>query len=482
MCGLLTNGKLRQANLKMLFERAKQYEKASFKGLYNFINFIDKLKTNSGDLSAAKVIGENDNVIRIMSIHKSKGLEFPVVFLSLTGKKFNFRDLNESILLHQELGLGIKYKDNEKQIEYPTLTKEAIKIKSKKEVISEEMRVLYVALTRAKEKLIITGTIKELESNIKEKEEYIEINSKEEKTKPSFIAKMNSYLDWILFVYLKKKEQIKDVLELNIYSSKEILETKNNKNDVNNLINIFNNEKKIENIEEIKQKLEWKYKYQNASQIPTKTSITKLKEQSMIENIEEIDKSKQTELNMKVPSFAKENNKITSAQRGTIIHLCMQLLENNKNYTEKEIKQWIEELVEKELITKQESKEIPTKVILEYMKSDIYNELKTAKEIHKEEPFYLHIPAKTIYEDNNLDEKIVAQGIIDLYYINSKNELILVDYKTDYIEKGQEEKLIQRYKKQLELYKEALENSLERKVDKVLIYSTWIGEVDCHNL
>ena len=397
MCGLLTNGKLRQANLKMLFERAKQYEKASFKGLYNFINFIDKLKTNSGDLSAAKVIGENDNVIRIMSIHKSKGLEFPVVFLSLTGKKFNFRDLNESILLHQELGLGIKYKDNEKQIEYPTLTKEAIKIKSKKEVISEEMRVLYVALTRAKEKLIITGTIKELESNIKEKEEYIEINSKEEKTKPSFIAKMNSYLDWILFVYLKKKEQIK-------------------------------------------------------------------------------------ELNMKVPSFAKENNKITSAQRGTIIHLCMQLLENNKNYTEKEIKQWIEELVEKELITKQESKEIPTKVILEYMKSDIYNELKTAKEIHKEEPFYLHIPAKTIYEDNNLDEKIVAQGIIDLYYINSKNELILVDYKTDYIEKGQEEKLIQRYKKQLELYKEALENSLERKVDKVLIYSTWIGEVECHNL
>ena len=481
MCGLLTNGKLRQANLKMLFERAKQYEKASFKGLYNFINFIDKLKTNSGDLSAAKVIGENDNVIRIMSIHKSKGLEFPVVFLSLTGKKINFRDLNESILLHQELGLGIKYKDNEKQIEYPTLTKEAIKIKSKKEVISEEMRVLYVALTRAKEKLIITGTIKELESNIKEKEEYIEINSKEEKAKPSFIAKMNSYLDWILFVYLKKKEQIKDVLELNIYSSKEILETQNNKNDVNNLINIVNNENKIENIEEIKQKLEWKYKYQNASQIPTKTSITKLKEQSMIENIEEIDKSKQTELNMKVPSFAKENNKITSAQRGTIIHLCMQLLENNKNYTEKEIKQWIEELVEKELITKQESEEIPTKVILEYMKSDIYNELKTAKEIHKEEPFYLHIPAKTIYEDNNLDEKIVAQGIIDLYYINSKNELVLVDYKTDYIEKGQEEKLIQRYKKQLELYKEALENSLERKVDKVLIYSTWIGEVEYHN-
>ena len=118
MFGLMPNGELRQANLKMLFQKAKQYESSNFKGLYNFINFIDRLKLSSGDLGSAKLIGENDNVIRIMSIHKSKGLEFPVVFLSSTGKQFNLMDLNDSVLLHQEMGIGVKYIDYDKQIQY----------------------------------------------------------------------------------------------------------------------------------------------------------------------------------------------------------------------------------------------------------------------------------------------------------------------------------------------------------------------------
>ena len=172
---LLPNGNLRQANLKMLFEKAKEYEKASFKGLFNFINFIDKVKTGSGDLSSAKIIGENDNVIRIMSIHKSKGLEFPVVFLSSTGKKFNMRDLNSPILVHQDIGLGPQYIDSERKIEYSTLAKEAIRIVSKKETISEEMRVLYVALTRAKEKLVITGVSKDIEKAFMDKSNMLEM-------------------------------------------------------------------------------------------------------------------------------------------------------------------------------------------------------------------------------------------------------------------------------------------------------------------
>ena len=159
--GLMPNGELRQANLKMLFERAKSYEKASFKGLYHFIHFIERLQLSSGDMGTAKIIGENENVIRIMSIHKSKGLEFPVVILAGTGKQFNLMDLNDAILLHQDLGIGVKYKDDELQIQYDTLTKEAIKNKMKMETLSEEMRILYVALTRAKEKLIITGMVKD---------------------------------------------------------------------------------------------------------------------------------------------------------------------------------------------------------------------------------------------------------------------------------------------------------------------------------
>lgn len=479
MYGLLTNGKLRQANLKMLFERAKQYESASFKGLYNFIHFMDKLKTNSGDLSAAKVIGENDNVIRIMSIHKSKGLEFPVVFLAGTGKMFNFQDLNEPILFHQEMGFGLKYKDTERQIEYPTLTKEAIKIKAKQETISEEMRVLYVALTRAKEKLIITGIAKDIEKKIREKEEYLEMNAKEEKISMAILKKASSYLDWILLVYLKRKEELFSRMEFQTYLPNQLGQVTVEKQEDKPLEELLQKNTDSNKIEEIKDKLEWQYQYKKASEIPTKTSITKLKEESIKKDknlLKDIEIEKMP--SMKIPNFAKEETNITSAEKGTLIHLCMQLLENNRDYTKEELEKWIATLVEKELITQKEAEEINTNILVNYIQSNLWKELRKAKEIHKEEPFYLHISASKLLEDENLTEKIIAQGIIDLYYINDKNELILVDYKTDYVEKGQEQKLIQKYQEQLNLYKQALEEAIDRKVNKVIIYSTWLGEIE----
>ena len=155
--GLTKNGELKQANLKLLFEKAKDYEKISFKGLFNFVKYIEKIKKSNADMNSAKIIGENENVVRIMSIHKSKGLEFPVVFLCRSDKNINMRSLNENILLDQDLGIGPKYINYERKIEYNTAAREAVRLKSKNESISEEMRILYVALTRAKEKLIIVG-------------------------------------------------------------------------------------------------------------------------------------------------------------------------------------------------------------------------------------------------------------------------------------------------------------------------------------
>lgn len=173
MFGLMPNGKVRQTNLRMLYEKAGEYEKVSFKGLFYFILFMDQMKSSSGDTESAKLIGDNENVVKIMSIHKSKGLEFPVVILASTGKKFNTRDLNEPILLHQELGIGPKLMDAKHKIEYPTLAKVAIGNKVLEETISEEMRILYVALTRAKEKLIIVGKEKDLEKSFQKKQEMI---------------------------------------------------------------------------------------------------------------------------------------------------------------------------------------------------------------------------------------------------------------------------------------------------------------------
>ena len=174
----MPNGILRQANLKMLFERAREYEKASFKGLFNFISYINQLKRANSDMEAAKVISENEDVVRIMSIHKSKGLEFPVVILASTAKKFNLMDLNEPILLHQDLGLGPKYIDAIRKIEYPTLIKYAVGVNIGKETISEEMRILYVALTRAKEKLIITGISKDFEKDKEIKKQKLQLRKR----------------------------------------------------------------------------------------------------------------------------------------------------------------------------------------------------------------------------------------------------------------------------------------------------------------
>ena len=172
-------GGLRKANLQMLFERAKQYESISFKGLFNFINFIEKISSSSGDLGAAKLIGENEDVVRIMSIHKSKGLEFPIVFISGTGTGFNLMDLNNDILLHQDLGIGVKYIDYDMQIKYDTLSKMALKNKLYEETLSEEMRILYVALTRAKEKIFVTGISKNYSNELEEMKNLINMYKKE---------------------------------------------------------------------------------------------------------------------------------------------------------------------------------------------------------------------------------------------------------------------------------------------------------------
>ena len=500
---LLPNGNLRQANLKMLFEKAKQYEKVSFKGLFSFINFIDKVKTSSGDMSAAKIVGENDDVVRIMSIHKSKGLEFPIVFLSSTGKKFNMQDLNMPILIHQDIGFGIQYIDSEKKIEYPTLTKEAIKIKSREETISEEMRVLYVALTRAKEKLIITGMSKDIDKELKSKEKMLEIFNKEnleEKLNFNLVGKYSSYLDWLELVYeYNKKREIDNIINLKIYNKDELISKLSNdsveeinliekiKDDIEKAENI-NEADKIErakNKEEILTKLKWKYKYERKSKIPTKTSVTKLKEielenlsydiEDIINNVRDnkngIKTNKEYALLSDKPKFMEETESLNSAQKGTIMHLCVQLLDESKNYSFDDLKEFIQDLTNRNIISKQEADSVNIHTLYKYTKSELWNDLREAREIHKEEAFYINVDAGTIFDDAEEGENILVQGIIDLYYIDKEGKVILVDYKTDYVPDGDVSKLEEKYKVQLELYKEALEQALERKVDKAMIWA-----------
>ena len=470
--GLMQNGKLRQANLKMLFERAKQYESASFKGVFNFINFIDKLKLRNNDLGAAKIIGENENVIRIMSIHKSKGLEFPVVFLSSTEKNFNLKDLREKILIHQEIGFGPNYENSELKIEYPTLAKEAIKMVSKRESISEEMRVLYVALTRAKEKLIITGIEKDLQKSIESKEKELQIYENEDNSKinSKILENYKSYLDWIELVYLKNKIRNSDIFEFNVISKAEILnqtvESEAKRKDV--LKDIANKKVSKENMEKIKNILEWEYKYKDSTEMPSELSVSKIKELSK-------DTEEKIGITLKKPNFLIEKTELTPAEKGTIMHLCLQKLNYKEEYNLEKLKNMVNNLVNKEIILPKEAESVNYNKILAFLSSNIWKEMQTAKVVEQEKAFYLNLKANEIYQ-NNAEDEILVQGIIDLYYITNNDELVLVDYKTDYVENNNEQSLEDKYNIQLELYKKALEESLNRKVDKVYIYSTWLNK------
>ena len=456
---LMPDGNIKTANLKMLFEKAKDYEAGSFKGLYNFINFIDKISKNGSDMGAPKLIGENEDVIRIMSIHKSKGLEFPIVFLSGTGKQFNMQDLTQSILLHQDMGFGPKYINYERKIEYNTLAKEAIKIKSKNELLSEEIRLLYVALTRAREKLIITGIDKNLRKSLKNKKDLLEGNNNSKKISKFIVGKCKSYLDWLELVYLydNRTKEIVDVVEHTIDGINLTIEEKTERK-----LNIEIND----NIDEqVTKMLNWKYSRDELTKIEGKTSVSKIVHPDVIKY----------EVEKKPPEFLTNEKKISPAEIGTTIHLILQKINTNKEYNIETINELLESLLLKKIITENQRETVDTTRVLKFTQSNLFKRMKNSKEIYKEKPFFINIPANEIYE-TKVEETILVQGIIDLYFIDENDKLILVDYKTDYVPENREEYLVEKYRKQLDLYKLAIEEALEKEVSEIYIYSTYLNK------
>ena len=491
--GAMPNGKLRQANLKILFQRAKQYESTSFKGLFNFINFINKLRKSSGDMGSAKVLGENEDVVRIMSIHKSKGLEFPIVFTSGTGKQFNLMDLTNSILYHEELGFGPNYVNLETRNSYSTLPKEAIKKKIRLETLSEEMRILYVAFTRAKEKLIITGASSNLKKDIKK---WVSAASLDENiVLPSEVLKGKSYLDWIAMAMCKHRdgEKLREIVDNYQGTNKDELSTWGIKFwtkdlltvdkileavDKNEEEDLFKNSKDIVVGKEIKRRLDYKYKFIEGAMLPSNISVSDLKKKDFtygddIPGIVEVFKEKE----IIKPRFLKEEKGLSAAERGTIMHYVMQRINYDRVNSINEIKNQIEEMVLDNSLTEKEANSIWHKQILNFFRSDLGKRLlkayKEGRMVSRELPFFTEL-SSTEY-DKSLDEKIYKnekirlQGIIDCFF-EEEDGIVLLDYKTDYVEEGQEEKIIERYKSQLKYYKDALEKITGKVVKETYLY------------
>ena len=448
--GTLAQGVIRQANLRLLFQRAKDYEATSYKGLFNFINYINKLKSSSGDMGSAKILGENENVVRIMSIHKSKGLEFPVVFLSGTGKKFNLMDMNNSILFHQELGYGPDYVNYERRIAYPTLVKQVIKSKIKVETLSEEMRILYVAFTRAKEKLIITGMLRDLNSNFMKWKGVADYYLY--KLPEHYILNAKCYLDWIgAAVSDNSKWKIK------VWNKSDIIMDCK----VNNQINFEHIIKGKESFPcsslmkaEVNRRLNWEYKFIKLGTIPAKISVSEIK------NSKEI-----IQLKLKTPSFLSNSIAITAARKGTVLHLVMQHLKLDKVFSTDEIKLQIEELVAKDFFNEEEAKTVNPRKIYNFFKSNIGQRIIESPKVMRETPFFIEMNAKEIFPELSTlvynNEIVVLQGIIDCYFEEGEN-LVLIDYKTDFMEDSEE--VVEKYKKQVELYAKALERITKKNI------------------
>ena len=489
--GAMVNGIQRQANLRILFQRAKQYEQTSFKGLFNFINFINKLRKSSGDLGTAKILGENEDVVRIMSIHKSKGLEFPVVFLSGCGKQFNLRDINDSLLFHEELGIGADCIDIKKRIRYTTLQKYAIKKKFELETLSEEMRILYVALTRAKEKLIITGSSYNLQKDI---DACYKAGVKGfNKVIPSELLKQKSYLKWIMTALIKHKDgdilrqgknefvEISDDLsswKINFHKKGDFgVENVEDSIEKKNISILSLNYSNFEVDEEIRKRLEFRYKYRDVCSVPSNISVSDIKkaEEEIFEP--QAENLFSEEKNRKKPKFIMEEKGLSKAEKGTAMHFVMQKLDLNKVNLLNEIKEQIKNMFEKGLITKDEEESINIFKIQKFFKSNLGQRLlkayKENKQVFRELPFITEIPVKRIEKDlidkifNN--EKLRLQGIIDCFF-EEDDGIVLLDYKTDYVENGKEKEILDKYRVQIDLYTETLERVIGKKVKERYLY------------
>lgn len=480
--GAMPGGNKRQANMRILVERAKKFENMSQEGLFGFVRFVDRLQEIGVDMGTAKTLGEKDNVVRIMSIHNSKGLEFPIVIVGGLGKGFNLEDTKDAIVLHKDFGLGPRFVDVENRAYCDSLPRISIREKIRLETLSEEMRILYVAFTRAMDKLILVGTVDDIEKECGRWS-----------TGPKFynLVSGKNFLDWIcssLYIH-GDGEKLRNLYGLtineNIFKNTEnptwtIEVLKRTELDIradsekvsqneymDRLIN-FKRDEASEFAHLVRDRLDWNYKYEEGSKIPSKIGVTDIRDFSR----QDIDR-----LNIKIPSMLKlpklsdRAKTFTGAEVGTIVHFVMQHIDLDKVDTEEAILEQIEDMVAKGFISREEAQVVDVKKIRAFFESPIGERMLASPAVHREVPFVLHKRADQVIEGiENIDEKILIQGIIDCYF-EEDDHLILLDYKTDFISSDNIEELADKYRKQIEIYKEALEKIKEKEVKESFIYS-----------
>lgn len=499
--GGMPGGKQRQANLRALYDRARQYEKTSFRGLFRFLRFVERMIDRGDDLGAARALGEQEDVVRVMTIHSSKGLEFPFVFIAGLARNFNTMDLKKSFMLDKEYGFAAKYVDPEKRISYPSLPQLAFKRKKKLEMLAEEMRVLYVALTRAKEKLFLVASVKDLE---KKREKWLNTTSQTDWLLKEF-ERINaqSYLDWIGPALVRHRDceslregevelhplLTEDIInhpscwKIKILKSDQIKEIEQaEETETENYLELVENGEIVpvqsKWSEKITAQLDWLYPFIDASNFRSKQSVSEMKRQrEMGSDDSGLDLLKKFQKPiLKRPKFLQKES-FSPAEKGTILHLVMQHIDLRKPITHSSISVYLDELVKKELLTEEQKTVVNIDHILSFFETEIGMRLLKADQIQREIPFSFSLPAKEVYPDFQGDnEPIFIQGVMDCVFEDSEGT-VLLDYKTDAITdrfKGgftEVEPILKgRYQLQIELYTRALEQILKKPIKESYLY------------
>ena len=474
-----SDSKMRTENVRFLIQKARDFEKNNYRGIFSFVNYIENIKSTD-NVEGAKIIGADENVVRVMSIHKSKGLEFPIVFVAGLGKKYNMSDANSSYVIHKGLGIGLDCINKEKVYKVPSINKLAIKQKIKFEAISEELRVLYVALTRATEKLVLTGCVKNGASLLNNLEnamsnQPLEIN-------PHLVAGSKCFMELILMAAMRSHgfesasgmvfaHNLSDGVSynlsaINISSLALPAHTKSERQSWQSAyVSPTGNYDKVSSV------LDYVYPYSEITSVSGNVTVTEIKRM----HSEDDETLLFEELNLQKPRNFSSDSAISGPVMGTLVHLCMEKLDFSLIKTAEDVRHQLDTLLETAVISQEEYNCIDPEAIYSFFVSDIGKRVLThINTLKKEFSFKYLVPVSDVYPVES-DEKLIVQGTVDAYFEDDNGELVVIDYKTDRV-KNNSMDIANRYRIQLKCYCSALSAFTGKKVKEAGIYLFDTGE------
>lgn len=495
MAQAMPGGEQRKANILLLLDKARDYEKTSYHGVFHFLRYIEQIQEMDVDFGEASFSGEQ-NQVRLMSIHKSKGLEFPVVFVAGLAKQFNMQDVRSRLVMHPDYGVGMDYVDVEARWKRPTVLKQYIQGKMQEESLGEELRVLYVAMTRAKEKLYLSAVLDDFGREWKKQQDLRGLE--EEKLPKHRLLQAGSFLDWIMAALMRSDAIVPCAMEEGFTSGErrwsnryaEYFSVRRVE-----IADILEQEMDLQIEEEIRledfiakhnapsdqsalaKRLAFVYPFEKEKKIPSTISVTELKKRAMHQREEEGQEFfEEAPVIPYIPEFVKEETEETPGNiRGNAYHKVMECLDFARADSLSDIEDQIARMTGEKRLSEDEAGLVSAEDIYGFTQSEVGNRMaKAAKEgrLYREAQFVMGIPTKELgYESEG--EPVLVQGIIDVYF-EEEGKLVLLDYKTDRVRQGKE--LADRYHVQLELYEKALTRAKKLEVREKIIYSFFLNE------